>query len=221
MTPQLQELLEFMADDEKVFMIKGSNLQAMAQIMQIAVEMKHNYQEMLQDLTSSTQEIRTEIDRIKESQKNNLAELKSLKSVSNTLPTLSGHKVPTSSLINKTPVSKRKVANIADNTGLADLLEDFSKKKETPLQEKIPTNQGETSDNDLFNNYFSTIYILNMNNRGSNLAEQLKTLGIVNCQIIDSDLPKRVKPDQKYMHYMRDVLEDAIESSHQRILVSR
>lgn len=50
LNPQLQEILEYMADDEKIYLVKGSQLNAVAHIMQMALGLKESVFELAKQL---------------------------------------------------------------------------------------------------------------------------------------------------------------------------
>ena len=243
-----------MADDEKVFMIKGSQLQAVGQIMQMTLEMKKDYQELLDSLTKSTHEIHDEISRIKKVHQQNINELRQLTNVKAEQPTaktvikktnsvsaatLTGKKVPVMPNLTKTNKATKTKTNTvsvksSSKASLLDLLEDFKdtnkQKREqeddedevedlTERQETDETEADEGEDISLFNKYFDTVYILNIANKGVQLGEKLHGMGVNNCQVIDSELPKRYNSQNKHIYYLRDALENAIDSDYEKVLI--
>lgn len=83
LTPQLQELLEYMADDEKVFMIKGSQMQAVASLIQQSLNLRETIVDITRKLHEVTalstqlQQAGRELDQLKDSQLKALTAAKS------------------------------------------------------------------------------------------------------------------------------------------------
>jgi len=217
LNPQLQELLEYMADDEKVFLIKGSQLEAMAEIMRIAGVMKDNYQQEITDLLECNTKIAQQLSQLKQLQTQN----------SNALSVIQSQRAPVPAPVPApapAPVqAQNKNSRIVTNSGnnkqqsLAKLLEDFNSSK---APEVLASDPAPTANECYLNNYFDTVYILNINNQALQLGEKLQKIGLQNITVINAKiLPRVAKHNVGNYCYWRDALEHAIENNLNKILV--
>lgn len=210
LNPQLQELLECMADDERVFIIKESQLKAVSNIMKIALDLKDEYDELVDKLTKLNThtkqniELPTVLPEVLEQNPTNRP-----KSLPHLIQPSEKLEIPKMGSISQEPYSKPKSSG-----GLAEILQNFNKKSED-------LNEGVTDGSaDSLNTFFDAIYILNTNGTAVELGEKLQEMGIQSCKVIDSELPRRVPSSlSKDIYYLQDTIDDAESENYERILV--
>ena len=122
-------------------------------------------------------------------------------------------------------IEKIKHVDIPEKNSLKDLLNGFSDNNSTKIQEdnKFILSSSLSNPADEFNGFFNMIYILNETDNGIAVANKLAGLGINmdNITIIYSDFPSknRYSASYKYLYFMKDALDNALEIENGRVLL--
>lgn len=202
LAPQLQEILEYLADDDKVFMIKGKELKCVAEIMQVAFGLNEKYQALVQQLKDSNEKITAELIQLKNKPSLPLPPAKQVR-IADTPEIL-----PVPSIVKEAPKNK------SDMDKLLGYLKQYDNQNNVTVDKSVLS----AGSDGIFNTFFNAIYVLNITGNGVKVAEKLRKYNI-NCSVIDVDFQKKIPAENKYKYFIRDAVENGLENDYSAVLL--
>jgi len=221
--PQLQEILQYLADDEHVSLIRKQDMHTLND----TISNIHNYMDSLactmKTLTESVNGIKMQLDEYAKSSTRTRSPnmesdllhiaIKSDPSAATDSNTDEDSKSESDSeSASNTPLSLTPVVDVApvapkmeSDDPLAKLITEFSRAE--PISAKGIS---------FFNEYFDATFIYNFANRASRYQRKLNELGIKNCLVSAPSIPE-CSPSLRIVHFLKDIVQTAKACNYHRI----